>query len=74
MFSKTLKDGKTKFTCEFKISTEELDTSTSTVRCYTRKKAVLRNVELKGNFGKYLITFRVNPTKILKLSKGWINL
>ena len=74
MFSKTLKNGKTKFKCDFKIARKELDISTSKVRCFTRKKAIFRNVELKGNLGKYLITFRVNPTKIMKLVKGMVNL
>ena len=68
-FNAKLKSGKTTFKCSFQFELSEWEVSSAKVQCTPRnKKAQFNNLKLKGNLAEYLISFRLKPTKILKVA------
>ena len=73
-FKANLKSGKTQFKCSFRFEVKDSEVTSTKIQCKPKNKAAkFNNLELKGNLGKYLISFRVNPTKVLKVSTGTEN-
>ena len=69
-----MKVGKAKFACTFKLISSEglVDKKQSKLSCSPKKpkKKKVSGFELSGNLGKYMLSFSINPNKILKATLG----
>ena len=78
MIDTSVEIGKAKFACTFKLISSEglVDKKQSKLSCSPKKpkKKKVSGFELSGNLEKYMLSFSINPTKILKANLGKIDI